>query len=167
MSKQIQNQRMEKEIFDKSRIDMSVIKMKGMILPICLLLLAGLACGMSSEQQVMLDGMNLSYELGMAYDKAIQGQNVAEYNALVDEYNAFILLHFGENTSLTKAKLDESAIRGTPTLLGSNTGYMTKQFNASSDLSKFGKQDVYVSSREPISENAIARLQQEIFLDTL
>lgn len=167
MSKQIQNQRMEKEIFDKSRIDMSVIKMKGMILPICLLLLAGLACGMSSEQQVMLDGMNLSYELGMAYDKAIQGQNVAEYNALVDEYNAFILLNFGENTSLTKAKLDESAIRGTPTLLGSNTGYMTKQFNASSDLSKFGKQDVYVSSREPISENAIARLQQEIFLDTL
>ena len=158
---------MEKEIFDKSRIDMSVIKMKGMIWPICLLLLAGLGCGMSSEQQVMLDGMNLSYELGMAYDKAIQGQNVAEYNALVDEYNAFILLHFGENTSLTKAKLDESAILGTPTLLGSNTGYMTKQFNASSDLSKFGKQDVYVSSREPISENAIARLQQEIFLDTL
>ena len=146
---------------------MDVILMKGMILPICLFLLAGLGCGFSSEQQIMLDGMNLSYELGMAYDKALQGQNVAEYNALVDEYNAFILLHFGENTSLTKSKLDDSAIRGTPTLLGSNTGYMTKQFNASSDLSKFGKQDVYVSSREPVSENAIARLQQEIFLDTL
>ena len=146
---------------------MDVILMKGMILPICLFLLAGLGCGFSSEQQIMLDGMNLSYELGMAYDKALQGQNVAEYNALVEEYNAFILLHFGENTSLTKAKLDDSAIRSTPTLLGSNTGYMTTQFNASSDLSKFGKQDVYVSSREPISENAIARLQQEIFLDTL
>ena len=146
---------------------MDVILMKGMILPICLVLLAGLGCGFSSEQEIVLDGMNLSYELGMAYDKALQGQNVAEYNALVDEYNAFILLHFGENTSLTKSKLDDSAIRGTPTLLGSNTGYMTKQFNASSDLSKFGKQDVYVSSREPISENAIAKLQQEIFLDTL
>ena len=146
---------------------MDVILMKGMILPICLFLLAGLGCGFSSEQQIMLDGMNLSYELGMAYDKALQGQNVAEYNALVDEYNAFIMLNFGENTSLTKSKLDDSAIRGTPTLLGSNTGYMTKQFNASSDLSKFGKQDVYVSSREPVSENAIARLQQEIFLDTL
>jgi len=92
---------------------------------------------------------------------------VAECNALVDEYNAFIQLHFGENTSLTKAKLDESAIRGAPTLLGSDTGYMTKQFNASSDLSKFGKQDVYVSGREPVSENAIDRLHQEIFLDTL
>ena len=146
---------------------MDVILMKGMILSICLVLLAGLGCGLSSEQQIMLDGMNLSYELGMAYDKTLQGQNVAEYNALVDEYNAFILLNFGENTSLTKSKLDESAIRGTPTLLGSNTGYMTKQFNASSDLSKFGKQEVYVSSREPVSENAIARLQQEIFLDTL
>ena len=77
---------MEKEIFDKSRINMDVILMKGMILPICLVLLAGLGCGFSSEQQIMLDGMNLSYELGMAYEKALQGQNVAEYNALVDEY---------------------------------------------------------------------------------
>ncbi len=140
--------------------------MKGMILSICLVLMAGLGSGFTSEQQIMLDGMNLSYELGMAYEKALQGQNVAEYNALVEEYNAFIQLHFGENTTLTKAKLDESAIRSTPTLLGSDTGYMTEQFNASSDLSKFGKQDVYVSSREPVSENAIARLTQEIFLHT-
>ena len=145
---------------------MVVIYMKGMILSICLVLMAGLGSGFTSEQQIMLDGMNLSYELGMAYEKALQGQNVAEYNALVEEYNAFIQLHFGENTSLTKAKLDESAIRSTPTLLGSDTGYMTEQFNASSDLSKFGKQDVYVSSREPVSENAIARLTQEIFLHT-
>jgi len=145
---------------------MVVIWMKGMILSICLILMAGLGSGFTSEQQIMLDGMNLSYELGMAYEKALQGQNVAEYNALVDEYNAFIKLNFGENTSLTKAKLDESAIRSTPTLLGSDTGYMTKQFNESSDLSKFGKQDVYVSSREPVSENAIARLTQEIFLHT-
>ena len=145
---------------------MVVIWMKGMIVSICLILMAGLGSGFTSEQQIMLDGMNLSYELGMAYEKALQGQNVAEYNALVDEYNAFIKLNFGENTSLTKAKLDESAIRSTPTLLGSDTGYMTEQFNDSSDLSKFGKQDVYVSSREPVSENAIARLQQEIFLHT-
>ena len=145
---------------------MDVIWMKGMILSICLVLMAGLGSGFTSEQQIMLDGMNLSYELGMAYEKALRGQNVAEYNALVDEYNAFIQLHFGENTSLTKAKLDESAIRSTPTLLGSDTGYMTEQFNDSSDLSKFGKQDVYVSSREPVSENAIARLTQEIFLHT-
>ncbi|MGV8127641.1 MAG: hypothetical protein ACP5PV_10575 [Methanothrix sp.] len=145
---------------------MDVIWMKGMILSICLVLMAGLGSGFTSEQQIMLDGMNLSYELGMAYEKALRGQNVAEYNALVDEYNAFIKLNFGENTSLTKTKLDESAIRSTPTLLGSDTGYMTEQFNDSSDLSKFGKQDVYVSSREPVSENAIARLQQEIFLHT-
>jgi len=145
---------------------MVVIWMKGMIVSICLILMAGLGSGFTSEQQIMLDGMNLSYELGMAYEKALQGQNVAEYNALVDEYNAFVKLNFGENTSLTKAKLDESAIRSTSTLLGSDTGYMTEQFNASSDLSKFGKQDVYVSSREPVSENAIARLQQEIFLHT-
>jgi hypothetical protein len=159
--------RREKEIFDKSETVMDVIKMKGMILSTCLVLMAGLGSAYTPEQQTLSDGMNLSYELGMAYDKTLQGQNVAEYNALVDEYNAFIQLHFGENTSLTKAKLDESAIQSTPTLLGSDTGYMTKQFNASSDLSKFGKQDVYVSSREPVNENAVARLQQEIFLNTM
>lgn len=141
--------------------------MKGIILPICVVLLAGLASGYTPEQQIMLDGMNLSYKLGMVYQEALQGQNVAEYNALVDEYNAFMKLHFGENTSLLKSQLEETAAKSAPTLLGSETGYMTKQFNASSDLSKFGKQDVYVASREPIDENAIARLDQEIFLNNL
>ena len=141
--------------------------MKGIILPICIVLLAGLASGYTPEQQVMLDGMNLSYELGMAYQETLQGQNVAQYNVLVDKYNAFMKLHFGDNTSLLKSKLEETATKSAPTLLGSETGYMTKQFNASSDLSKFGKQDVYVASREPIDENAIARLDQEIFLNNL
>jgi hypothetical protein len=146
---------------------MKVISMNGIILAVCLVLLAGIASGYSSEQQTMLNGMNLSYELGMAYKEALQGQNVADYNVLVDLYNSFILLHFGENTSLIKSKLDEMASRNIPTLLGSDTTYLTKQFNASSDLSKFGKQDVYVASREPIDENAIYRLDQEIFLNTL
>jgi hypothetical protein len=141
--------------------------MKGIILTICIVLLAGLASGYTPEQQIMLDGMNLSYELGMAYQETLQGQNVAEYNVLVDKYNAFMKLHFGDNTSLLKSKLEETATKSAPTLLGSETGYMTKQFNASSDLSKFGKQDVYVASREPIDENAIARLDQEIFLNNL
>lgn len=157
----------EKEIFDNSQRVMKVISMKRIILPVCLVLLARIASGYSSEQQAMLDGMNLSFELGMAYKEALQGQNVADYNVLVDQYNSFILLHFGQNTSLIKLKLDETAGRNIPTLLGSDTAYMTKQFNASSDLSKFGKQDVYVASREPIDPNAISRLDQEIFLNTL
>lgn len=93
--------------------------MKGIILTICIVLLAGLASGYTPEQQIMLDGMNLSYELGMAYQETLQGQNVAQYNVLVDKYNAFMKLHFGDNTSLLKSKLEETATKSAPTLLGS------------------------------------------------
>jgi hypothetical protein len=106
------------------------------IIVISLFLLAGLASAYTPEQQTLLDGMNLSFQLGIAYDKASQGQNVAEYNALVDQYNAWIRQHFGEDASLLKSELIEPTTAGT-------TSVMTSPFNASSDLSQFGKQQVY------------------------
>lgn len=139
--------------------------MKGIII-ISLILLVGLASAYTPEQQTTLDGMNLSFQLGIAYEKALQGQNVAEYNTLVDEYNAWLQLHFGENTSLLKSKLNEPTFGISPIRLGDETSYLTKQFNASSDLSKFGKQAAYVANPEQMNENAIARLEQEIFLNT-
>ncbi len=117
--------------------------MKG-ILAISLILLAGLVSAYTPEQQTTLDGMNISFQLGMAYEKAIQGQGVAEYNALVDEYNAWILMNFGEMTSLLKSKIDETTNVTTPS---EDVPYTTKRpFNASSDLSKFGKQEVYAQN---------------------
>src|SRR5512138_1168058 len=124
--------------------------MKGIIV-ISLLLLAGLASAYTPEQQTTLDGMNLSFGLGMAYEKAIQGQNVAEYNALVDEYNAWIRQHFGEDTSLLMSKLNEPAVVITP-LAARETQPLTRPFNASSELSKFGKQQVYDQSATPQTE---------------
>jgi hypothetical protein len=114
--------------------------MKGIII-VSLILLAGLASAYTPEQQTALDGMNLSFQLGIAYEKALQGQNVAEYNTLVDEYNAWLQLHFGENTSLLKSKINETAIVITPS--ADETHLIKQPFNASSDLSKFGKQQVY------------------------
>ena len=101
--------------------------MKGIII-ISLILLAGLASAYTPEQQTTLDGMNLSFQLGIAYEKALQGQNAAEYNTLVDEYNAWLQLHFGENTSLLKSKLNEPTFGISPIRLGDETAYLTKQF---------------------------------------
>jgi hypothetical protein len=115
--------------------------MKGIIV-ISLILLAGLVSAYTPEQQTTLDGMNLSFRLGIAYDKASQGQNMAEFNALVDEYNAWIRQHFGEDASLLMSKLNEPSIATTPSAVG-GTRPLTKPFNASSDLSQFGKQQVY------------------------
>jgi hypothetical protein len=137
--------------------------MKGIIV-ISLILLAGLASAYTPEQQTTLDGMNLSFRLGIAYDRAIQGQNVAEYNALVDEYNAWIRQHFGEDTSLLMSKLNEPTTLGTTPVAGTQT--VTRPFNASSDLSKFGKQQVYAQSTSPLSPEDISRQGHEEFLTT-
>ena len=136
--------------------------MKGIIV-ISLILLAGLASAYTPEQQTTLDGMNLSFRLGMAYEKAIQGQNVAEYNALVDEYNAWIRQHFGEDTNLLMSKLNEPTAVGTTTAAG--TSAVTNPFNSSSELSKFGKQQVYRYNRPQTPED-ISQQELRDFLKT-
>jgi cbb3-type cytochrome oxidase subunit 3 len=130
---------------------------KGIII-IFLILLAGLASAYTPEQQTALDNMNLGFKLGIAYDKAIQGQDVTEYNTLVDEYNAWIQQHFGKDASLLlKSKINQSSSVTTSSNSGttyltqlSNSGYayLTQSFNSSSDLSKFGKPQRYVANYE-------------------
>ncbi len=128
-----------------------------------LILLAGLASAYTPEQQTILDGMNISFRLGIAYDKAMQGQNVAEYNALVDKYNAWIQQNFGEDTSLLKPKLNESAAAGTAPVVG--TSAVTNPFNSSSELSKFGKRQVYKFNR-PQTPEEISQQELRDFLKT-
>jgi hypothetical protein len=137
--------------------------MKGIIV-ISLILLAGLASAYTPEQQTTLDGMNLSFRLGIAYDKASQGQNVAEFNALVDEYNAWIRQHFGEDANLLMSKLNEPTTVGTTSVAGGPA--VANPFNASSDLSKFGKQQVYAQSPISQTQEAISQREHEKFLTT-
>ena len=142
--------------------------MKGFII-ISLVLLAGLASAYSPEQQITSNGMNLSFSLGIAYDKAIQGQNVTEYNALVDEYNAWVRQHFGEDAGLLKPKMNEqSAAIQSATIqpaviqpVGTATEYLTAPFNGSSDLSKFGKHQVYTAIGPNTISTSDALSQQE------
>ncbi len=142
--------------------------MKGFII-ISLVLLAGLASAYSPEQQITANGMNLSFSLGIAYDKAIQGQNVTEYNALVDEYNAWVRQHFGEDAGLLKPKMNEKSAAIQPAAIqpaviqpqGTATEYLTAPFNSSSDLSKFGKQQVFTATGPNTISTSDALSQQE------
>ena len=137
--------------------------MKGFII-ISLALLAGLASAYSPEQQITANGMNLSFSLGIAYDKAIQGQNVTEYNALVDEYNAWVRQHFGEDAGLLKPKMNEQSAAIQPAVIqpaGTATEYLTAPFNGSSDLSKFGKHQVYTAIGPNTISTSDALSQQE------
>ena len=138
--------------------------MKGITI-ISLILLAGLASAYTPEQQTTLDGMDLSYRLGMAYAIASQGQNVTEYNVLVDEYNAWIRQNFGEDASLLKSKLNISEMpTPTATVLiipaDSGVSYLAAPFNTSSDLSKFGN-PMHLVVGEPAQSQEYNLIQQK------
>jgi len=119
---------------------------KGIFIIIVLVFLVGQVSAYTPEQKMTIEGMNLSYQLGTAHEKAIQGQNVTEFNNLVDIYNAWIKQHFaGEGTvALLMSKITATNLPGIvqKQQVPAGSTVLTKTFNASSDLSKFGKQRV-------------------------
>ena len=123
---------------------------KSIFIIIGLVLLAGqVSAAYTPEQRMTIEGMNLSYQLGTAHEKAIRGENVTEFNTLVDIYNAWVREHFageGANallmskitaTNLPRAVQKQQILSEKQQVLPQNT-YLTK--NLSGDLSKFGKQ---------------------------
>jgi hypothetical protein len=121
--------------------------------------LTGQVCAYTPEQQTLLEGMKLSSQLWMAHENAIRGQNVTEYNNLVDIYNVWIRQHFGEGAdALLMSKITTTNLPGiaqkqqsttenpyyrTESPPGTINPYATRNpFNTSSNLSKFGKQQV-------------------------
>jgi hypothetical protein len=55
--------------------------------------------------KTMMDGMRLSFKLGQAYGPALQGQDIAAFNSLVDQYNAFVRANFGEDPDMLMEKM--------------------------------------------------------------
>jgi hypothetical protein len=79
--------------------------MKTIIILVSLLAVVSLATAYAPEQQATVDGVRLSFQLGQAYDKAIQGQDVLAFNALVDQWNAWVVKNLGNDTTLLMAKM--------------------------------------------------------------
>ncbi|MDD2755699.1 MAG: hypothetical protein PHS80_09255, partial [Methanothrix sp.] len=79
--------------------------MKTIIILVSLLAAVSLAAAIAPEQQATVDGLRLSFQLGQAYDKAIQGQDVPAFNALVDQWNAWVVKNLGNDTALLMAKM--------------------------------------------------------------
>jgi len=121
---------------------------KSIFIIIGLVLLAGqVSAAYTPEQRMTIEGMNLSYQLGTAHEKAIRGENVTEFNTLVDIYNAWVREHFaGEGANaLLMSKITATNLPGVAqkqqVMTGNVYPILTKTpFNVSSDLSKFGKQ---------------------------
>jgi hypothetical protein len=81
--------------------------MKTIIILVSLLMAVSLGAAYTPEQQTTVDGVKLAFSLGQAYQKALTGQNVTEFNALVDQWNAWVAENFGNDTTLLMEKMTE------------------------------------------------------------
>ena len=79
--------------------------MKTIIILASLLAAITLAAAYTPEQQTTVDGVRLSFQLGQAYEKAVQGQDIPAYNSLVDQWNAWVVRNFGNDTALLMTKI--------------------------------------------------------------
>ena len=70
-----------------------------------LLAALSLAAAYTPEQNVTIEGVRLSFQLGQAFEKASQGQDVPAFNSLVEQWNAWVVRNFGNDTSLLMEKM--------------------------------------------------------------
>lgn len=92
-----------------------------MIILVSLLAAVSLGAAYTPEQQTTIDGVKLAFSLGQAYQKALTGQNVTEFNALVDQWNIWVVNNFGNDTTLLMAKMIEPTTLQKPYVAANNT----------------------------------------------
>jgi hypothetical protein len=96
--------------------------MKTILILLSLLAAVSLAAAYTPEQQNTVDGLKLSFQVGQAYERATQGQDVPAFNALVDRWNSWVMSNFGNDTSLLMQKMTVPLDLQKPYLAaGSNT----------------------------------------------
>lgn len=80
--------------------------MKTILILLSLLAAVSLASAYTPEELTSTkNGVQLSFKLGQAYEKANQGVDVAGFNALVDQWNAWVMGIFGNDADLIKEKM--------------------------------------------------------------
>lgn len=93
------------------------------------LVLASVSCAAAQQQTTdpAFDGFRLCFQLGQEYKRLeLQGGSVDTYNALVDQWNAFVRTNYGENAGLLMQKMTASSSSANanlqkPYVLGVNT----------------------------------------------
>ncbi len=95
--------------------------MKTIMVLLCLLAAVSLAAAYTPEQNTTIEGLRLSFQLGQAYDKAVQGQDVQKFNDLVEEWNAWVSNNFGNDASLIMDSMTVPANLQKPVSASNNT----------------------------------------------
>jgi hypothetical protein len=129
--------------------------MKTIIILVSLLAAVSLAAAYAPEQQATVDGVRLSFQLGQAYDKAVQGQNVPAFNALVDQWNAWVVKNLGNDTALLVAKMTVPVNLQKPYIAaGNNTTSKGITHEINGDGAKYTTNDVNLMPDAAIAKYA-------------
>jgi hypothetical protein len=80
-----------------------------------------MAQGYTEQQQSTVNGLRLSYQIGQAYEKYQQGGDATTFNALVDQWNAWVQTNFGQDSNLLMKKVTGPVDLSKPYLLANNT----------------------------------------------
>jgi len=80
-----------------------------------------IAQGYTEQQQATVNGLRLSYQIGQAYEKYQQGGDATAFNALVDQWNAWVQANFGQDSNLLMQKVTGPVDLSKPYLLANNT----------------------------------------------
>lgn len=79
--------------------------MKTILIIMGLLAVASVAAAYTPEQQAMVDGVRLSFQLGQSFERASSGGDISGFNSLVDQWNAWVLENLGNDTDLLMVKM--------------------------------------------------------------
>jgi hypothetical protein len=80
-----------------------------------------MAADYTDQQQAIMGGLRLSYQLGEAHEKYMQGGDATTFNALIDQWNAWVQNNFGQDANLLMQKVTGPVDLTKPYLLANNT----------------------------------------------
>jgi len=122
-----------------------------------LLCIAGLAVAAeyTDWQNGAIEGFKKGFEMGKAYQLAIEGKDINGFNAKVDEYNAWVRANFGEDPNMLMNKMSAPVDLTKPVLITNNTTGskdMVREIDGSSGEKKITTNDVNLLSDEAIEK---------------
>jgi hypothetical protein len=132
----------------------SLSEMKTILILLSLLAAVSLAAAYTPEQQNTVDGLKLSFQVGQAYERATQGQDVPAFNALVDRWNAWVMSNFGNDTSLLMQKMTVPLDLQKPYLAAGNNTPASTLGHQMDSTAQYTSNDVNLMSDAAIAKYA-------------
>ncbi len=135
--------------------------MKNKIVYISIFLcLAGLAVAAeyTDWQNGAIDGFKKGFEMGQAYQLALDGKNINDFNAKVDEYNAWVRANFGEDPNMLMQKMTAPIDLNKPIIITNNTT-SSKGIAHEIDGSS-GKNEISTNDMNLLSDAALNKLSK-------